>query len=396
MKKLTTIFKHSALLCGSIFLPAGFTACNGENDEPDDGDDNQDKVEAIDLDYNKDNADSWHNYSVKVAELLARDSNELYESWADSYNGGKAFAIQFKNPSSSSPYKNYIDCIDQIIEGCADIANEVGDAKIGDPYDLYVAGNTTEALYAVESWYSWHSRDDYRNNIISIRNSYFGSLDGKVAENSLSNLVKSINADLDKEIADAIQHAATSIYNIPQPFRNNINSSEALAAMEACATLYNLFDKNLKSFVNGLDASYDNSLKAIVENYVNVVVLPTYSSLKEKNDVLLTAIKNLASDRSDAAFKAACDAWLNAREPWEKSEAFLFGPVDALGLDPNMDSWPLDQVAIVNHLKNGSFDELEWDDGDDDSKVEAAQNIRGFHTLEYLLFKNGNPRKVNN
>lgn len=81
---------------------------------------------------------------------------------------------------------------------------------------------------------------------------------------------------------------------------------------------------------------------------------------------------------------------------WEKSEAFLFGPVDALGLDPNMDSWPLDQDAIVNHLKSGNFNDLLWGDGDDDSKVEAAQNIRGFHTLEFLLFKDGNPRKTNN
>ena len=38
--------------------------------------------------------------------------------------------------------------------------------------------------------------------------------------------------------------------------------------------------------------------------------------------------------------------------PWEQSEAFLFGPVDILGLDPNMDSWPLDQVAIVNILNS--------------------------------------------
>ena len=36
-----------------------------------------------------------------------------------------------------------------------------------------------DSLYAVESWYSWHSRDDYTNNIYSIRNAYYGSLDGK-------------------------------------------------------------------------------------------------------------------------------------------------------------------------------------------------------------------------
>ena len=34
-------------------------------------------------------------------------------------------------------------------------------------------------------------------------------------------------------------------------------------------------------------------------------------------------------------------------------------------------------------------------EGDDDDTVEAAQNVRGFHTLEFLLFKNGKPRTVN-
>lgn len=395
MKKFNSIFKTSALFCGSALIASmGLVACSNDDEDPNKGNSDVDKVTAIDLDYSKDNADSWHNYSVKVAELLARDSEDLYNSWTTSYEGGTAFANQFRNPSAASAYKSYVDCVDQIIEGCSDIASEVGDAKIGDPYNLFVSGKTTEALYAVESWYSWHSREDYQNNIYSIRNSYYGSLDGKVAQHSLYNLVKSVNSDLNDKVVAAIDNAAKSIYAIPQPFRNNINSSEASVAMDACGDLYNYFDNDLKSLVNSLDASHDAELKEIVVNYVDAVVLPTYKSLKERNDAMLTSIKNLASSRTDAAFKSACDAWLNAREPWERSEAFLFGPVDALGLDPNMDSWPLDQVAIVNHLKSGNFSELEWGDGDNDEKVEAAQNIRGFHTLEYLLFKDGQPRTV--
>lgn len=393
---MTKVFKTSVLLLGSAILSASIlSACSNEN-EPNGSDEEKDKAEAIDLDYSPSNADSWHSYSVKVAELLARDSEDLYNSWAVSYDGGRSFADQFRNPSSASAYKSYIDCVDQIIEGCSDIANEVGDAKIGDPYDLYIDGKTTEALYAVESWYSWHSREDYRNNIFSIRNSYNGTLDGSVAEHSLRNLVNAVDPELNKKVVAAIDGAAKAIYNIPQPFRNNINSSEARNAMDACADLYNCFDRDLKSLVNGLDSSYDAQLRDIVANYVDVVVLPTYAALKECNAALLSSIKDLASKRTDDAFKAACDAWLSAREPWERSEAFLFGPVDALGLDPNMDSWPLDQVAIVNHLKSGNLGDLDWADGDNDDKVEAAQNIRGFHTLEYLLFKNGNPRKVNN
>lgn len=397
MKKFTSIFKAAALFCGTALLAtAALTACSDETDDNNSNNGDVELSEAIDLDYSSDYADSWHNYSVKVADLLARDSEDLYNSWTESYEGGSAFADLFRNPSSASSYKSYRDCVDQIIEGCADIANEVGEAKIGDPYNLYVSGKTTEALYAVESWYSWHSREDYQNNIYSVRNSYYGTLDGTVAEHSLYNLVKTVNSDLNDKVVAAINNAASSIYAIPQPFRNNINSSEASNAMDACAELCDYFDKNLKSLIDGLSDSQDDELAKIVENYVDNVVLPTYASLKERNAALLTAIKNLATSRTDAAFKTACEAWLSAREPWERSEAFLFGPVDALGLDPNMDSWPLDQVAIVNHLKSGNFSELEWGDDDDDDTIEAAQNVRGFHTLEYLLFKDGQPRKVNN
>ena len=115
----------------------------------------------------------------------------------------------------------------------------------------------------------------------------------------------------------------------------------------------------------------------------------------EKNTILYNVVNTFKNNPDNDNFEAACEAWLKAREPWEKSEAFLFGPVDAKGLDPNMDSWPLDQVAIVQILKSGNYDDLDWTDGDSDDAIEAAQNVRGFHTLEFLLFKNGKPRRVN-
>ena len=97
---------------------------------------------------------------------------------------------------------------------------------------------------------------------------------------------------------------------------------------------------------------------------------------------------------SNDGFEACTTAWMNARQPWETSEAFLFGPVATFGLDPNMDSWPLDQTAIVDIMKSQKWNSLVWEDGDDDAKVESAQNVRGFHTLEFLIFKNGQPRTI--
>ena len=205
------------------------------NDTAEDG-------EAANAVYNASNATAWAQYMRNTAQLLVDDVTLLCDSWNNSY------AAEFKNHQGGD-FTSGLSCIEQIIDGCIDIAGEVGDAKIGEPYDLYVSGKTTEALYAVESWYSWHSRDDYTNNIYSIRNAYYGSLNGSIHTNSLSNLVKKYNADLDAKVKAAIKEAADAIQAIPQPFRNNINSREAATAMKACSALSEVLEKELKPFL---------------------------------------------------------------------------------------------------------------------------------------------------
>ena len=179
---------------------------------------------------------------------------------------------------------------------------------------------------------------------------------------------------------------------IPQPFRNNINSKEALAAQEACGELSEVLDKELKPWLR--DNADEEAYKKIIKKYVDNVVLPTYADLVTKNEALLKAVEALRAKPSNEAFKAAADAWLDARAPWETSEAFLFGPVAKFNLDPNMDSWPLDQVHIVNILKTGDYSQLNWNPGQSEDAIQTAQNVRGYHTLEYLLFKDGKPRTV--
>lgn len=286
-------------------------------------------------------------------------------------------------------------CVQQIIDGCIDIANEVGTAKIGDPVDLY-STDPIRALYSVESWYSYHSIEDYSNNILSIRNAYYGSRNGSISTKSLSTVIAANNSSLDTRVKNAIDGAYDAIYNgIPTPFRNNINSQGALDAMDACADLEEVL-KDLKGYIERTPAvNSDEVLDPIVTNYVDAVVLPTYKDLKDKNTALYNSVKAFAQNPSNQGFSNACDAWLTAREPWETSEAFLFGPVDAEGLDPNMDSWPLDQDAIVNILNSGDYDDLNWSDGDSDDDIEAIQSVRGFHTLEFLLFRNGQARTLN-
>ena len=356
-------FFYSALFLMGMAFTSLTTASCSDDDGNNGGPKPDEKFDAAaNLNYTPENAASWRNYSLQVAKLLQKDATTLYDSWETSFQGGEAFKKTFIEHNGGT-YTSALSCIEQIIDKCVEITDEVGNSKIGDPYNKWTAGQQTEALYAVESWYSFHSRDDYSNNIRSIRNSYFNSMDSTVSQYSLYNLVQKINPALNTKIANEIESTKNAILAIPQPFRNNIGDAKVPVAQSACV-------------------------------FVNKVVLPTYKDLKEKNTALCAAVQNFYNNPSDATFETACDAWLVARTPWEQSEAFLFGPVDILGLDPNMDSWPLDQVAIVNILESGNFDDLNWEDGDTEEEITASQEVRGFHTLEFLLFKDGNPRTV--
>ena len=400
-----------------------FTACSEEDEpNPNPSPDKPTTTSAYDLDYTADNAAAWGNYMYQTALLLDQDATSLYNAWTSDYEGNGPYATIFKDQTSGA-YSSPLACIQEMVEsGMWNIANEVGTAKIQDPYNTYVGGDHEGGLYAVESWFSWHSRDDYTNNIFSIRNTYYGRIDdndvskidgdlsaynsysdfddaGDISENSLSTFIASINSELDETIKQQIFAAAKAIQAIPQPFRNNIDSEESVAAMDACNTLASTLLNELLPFVNTLSgAEYTDRLDAIAEQFVDVVVLPTYQDLQEKNRTLLDVVNQFRENPSDANFENVCNAWLEAREPWEKSEAFLIGPVANWGLDPNMDSWPLDVNAIVQLLESQNWNEMQWsgDYNEDSETIGAAQNVRGYHTLEFLSFKNGEPRKVNN
>ena len=383
-----------------------FTACDEENNEktiPEgiaDVNLEEDQTAVTDA-----NLTNWVQYSVQVANLLTKDASDLKNAWTDSYNGGDAYSEQFKNPGTGKTFASYSNCVQQIIEGCADIANEVGTAKIGEPRDLWEKGSYKDAVYAVESWYSFHSIDDYTNNILSIRNAVYGTRNGEQAAQSVASYLKANNVSLYNSLVTKINTAVNAIQGIKSPLRSYLGSNTVLAAQNACSALEKVLTNDLKPVMM---AASEEDLKPIIINYTDHVVLPTYADLLADNTALNTAIRTLANTAGEyqagtktvadvnLAFKAAATQWITAREPWETSEAFLFGPVADKGLDPNMDSWPLDVDALKNTLASGKFDNLTWEGefDENDETIAAVQNVRGFHTLEFLLFYNGKPRTL--
>ncbi|MDR0754476.1 MAG: hypothetical protein LBF04_03715 [Prevotellaceae bacterium] len=144
-----------------------------------------------------------------------------------------------------------------------------------------------------------------------------------------------------------------------------------------------------KDNVNKGDVNNDETYKAILKEYADEVVVPTYRLMAEAALEMRTANEALKNSPSSANIAAAAAAWMNARIFWEESEAFLFGPVgeDAFDIDGHIDSWPLEIDNIDEVLANdaaGLTGEIAWSDLD--------AEVIGFHTTEYLLFRNGNPR----
>jgi len=89
--------------------------------------------------------------------------------WEDNYgqqmiNAGKA----------GSTYVTYQEVAEEIIGGCIDIAGEVADVKMGNPY----ISSTAEERDYIESPYSCTSTIDFADNIRSIQHAYCGAKGG--------------------------------------------------------------------------------------------------------------------------------------------------------------------------------------------------------------------------
>lgn len=184
-------------------------------------------------------------YLTMVAEDLRNQCVCLEACWAGTGNVSKAkqdiledaeldkdknygdMMINAGKPGSI--YKTYQAVAEEIIQGCIDIADEVGNTKIGRPNQ----GGSSDDRNYIESPYSLNSIEDFQDNIRSIKNSYVGSKSGDA---SVSDYIKSVNPSLDAEVRDAIDNAISAIGRIPEPFAKNATSAEAGNAVKVTGT----------------------------------------------------------------------------------------------------------------------------------------------------------------
>ena len=135
--------------------------------------------------------------------------------------------------------------------------------------------------------------------------------------------------------------------------------------------------------------------EAIVKQYLNHTVYPTYTNLANEADKLVENLEALKDNKTQANVKAAAATFIEARHWWEMSEAFLFRAASVFGIDPHIDSWPLDEDAFNRLMSSPNMIAQLANDEDGSVAGEQLGNaLLGFHGIEYILFREGQPRNV--
>ena len=140
-------------------------------------------------------------------------------------------------------------------------------------------------------------------------------------------------------------------------------------------------------------------MAAAVENYVPNVVYSTYQALADESEALYQALSAASAkgvkSLTQSDVDAICATFLKARKYWEQSEAFLYGPATTFGIDPHIDTWPLDVEALATALSNADqLAMLKGEEGIAYAGAKLGQELLGFHGIEFILFREGKNRTV--
>lgn len=156
-------------------------------------------------------------------------------------------------------------------------------------------------------------------------------------------------------------------------------------AIDACSDVVNaLTSANNVIATSSLTADQETYLRNVLTGVADNVIIPTYTKLADDVEDLEKTLNGLTVQTiTQAQIDKACADFKQARQNWEQSEAFLMGAAQDFDIDPTIDSWPLNRSLLLTYFNTGMNDEM----------LEDA-SILGFHALEFILFRNGQNRKV--
>ena len=117
----------------------------------------------------------------------------------------------------------------------------------------------------------------------------------------------------------------------------------------------------------------------VLPEFADNVVIPTYGELVAQAKKLKVGVDAFVANPTADSLNTAQELWTHYRFSWEQSEAFAFGPAEALGFDGDLGHWPVNEVDLQAILDSS--------DAITDEYITRLQTTqKGYHAIEMLLF----------
>ena len=193
------------------------------------------------------------------------------------------------------------------------------------------------------------------------------------------------NDETDFNVTEATPVVDADSYSANTTAANFSVKSFGESAVDGCADIVSELEAaNAIIGSAKLTEAQEAYLREVLKNLVSNVIVPTYTKLADNTEALEKTLNGLTTSTiTQAQIDEACKDFKAARMYWEQSEAFLMGAASDFDVDPTIDSWPLNRSLLLSYFNNGMNDEMLSD-----------ATILGFHALEFILFRDGQPRKV--
>ena len=181
-------------------------------------------------------------YLSATTQVLKNDTQALEDGWRE--DAGNFVNELAQAGNGSSIYTSQKSGIEELILGMEIIADEVANGKINDPL-------TQQNATLVESQFSFNSKNDFQDNIRSIRHIYTGDM-GSNSGPGITDFVSEFDTDLDSRFKSEMEAAITAIGNIQGNFRDAItdNPQSVQNAQDAVRTILQTIQEDIKPLLN--------------------------------------------------------------------------------------------------------------------------------------------------
>ncbi|MFT5832655.1 MAG: putative lipoprotein [Cognaticolwellia sp.] len=125
--------------------------------------------------------------------------------------------------------------------------------------------------------------------------------------------------------------------------------------------------------ITGCDTDFDQ--EGMFTNLADNLIIPAYTDLKVKVDVLEAKVSDFQSNTNQSTLDNLRTAWFDAYLAWQVASPYEFGPGAVEFLHNSLNNFPLDTAIVNEKIQNSDYDFTSPDAYD-----------KGFPAMDYLLY----------